>query len=81
MSTVSGTVTNIDHQRNTVTLRTDTGSMNLKLSPSALQNLEQGEQVTLEIGVRQSTPAASPTMDAARQHKMNRSRQDKTDKR
>ena len=81
MSTVSGTVTSIDQQRNTVTLRTVTGSMNLKLSPSALQNLEQGEQVTLEIGVRQSTPAASPTMDAARQHKMNRSRQDKTDER
>lgn len=64
MSTVSGTVTNIDQQRNVVTLKTDTGSMDLKLSPAALQNLEQGEQVTLQIGVRQSAPAASPQMDA-----------------
>lgn len=79
-STVSGTVTNIDEQKGTVTLKTDAGSMSLNLSPTALRNLQQGQQVTLQIGVQPASPAASPTMDGSRQPAMEGSRQDKEGK-
>lgn len=57
--TMTGEVTAVDRQQGRVTLRTDRGTFQLPLPPSALQNVQEGERMTVRVDAGGS-PAASP---------------------
>ena len=52
---VTGEVARIDHAKGLVTLKTAEGAMDLHFPPSALQGINEGDRVDVELGLR---PAA-----------------------
>lgn len=64
--TITGEVTRLDRQKGTVTLKTDRGSFDLHFPPTSLQNVKQGERITVEMGFKRAdAAAASPRMDSS----------------
>jgi len=60
--TMTGTVTSIDRKTGMLSLKTDEGNMMLHFPPSKVQNIKDGERVTVELGIRpDTTPSASPS--------------------
>ena len=57
--TMQGEVTKVDAKKGWVNVKTSEGSMKLHFPPPALQNLKKGDQVTVELGLRDISPAAS----------------------
>jgi osmotically-inducible protein OsmY len=63
VQTLTGEVTKIDAQRGLLTLKTDEGSFELSFPPSSLQDVEQGERISVRLGFTEvNETAASPTM-------------------
>jgi hypothetical protein len=60
-ATVTGEVQSVDQESGRLTLSTPDGQIVARFPPVALQNVKQGDQVTLAIGLMESNqPAASP---------------------
>jgi hypothetical protein len=59
---VEGEVTQIDKKKGTVTLRAEDGrTMNLHFPAAALQDIDKGDRVTVEMSIREAgAPAAAP---------------------
>jgi hypothetical protein len=58
-------VTSVDHRSGKLTLQTVDGPFTVTFPPAAVQGVEQGEQVTVAIGLRrQGAPSASPRTDS-----------------
>lgn len=59
---MTGEVTKLDKQKGRLSLKTQEGTLDLHFPPSALQNVQQGDRITVELGMRPAdgTPAASP---------------------
>jgi hypothetical protein len=57
---VTGQVSRIDKQSGRLTLNTAEGPMTVKFPPVAVQNVNQGDQVTVAFGLVESSPSASP---------------------
>jgi len=63
---VTGEVTNVDHQSGKITLRTVDGEVNATFPPAAVQNVRQGDRVSLAIALTTaSSPSASPNSPSA----------------
>ena len=58
--TMDGTVTKVDAKKGWIDVKTPDGSMKLHYPPSALQNVKKGDAVTVELGIKDNGPAASP---------------------
>ena len=58
--TMEGTVTKVDAKKGWVDVKTSEGSMKLHYPPSALANVKKGDSVTVELGIKDHGPAASP---------------------
>ena len=58
--TMEGTVTKVDAKKGWVDVKTPEGSMKLHYPPSVLQNVKKGDKVTVELGLKDHGPAASP---------------------
>jgi osmotically-inducible protein OsmY len=66
LHTMTGEVTKLDHQKGTVTLKTDTGTFDLQLPPASLQNVTPGAKIAVEMGVKNlDGAAASPRTDGS----------------
>jgi hypothetical protein len=60
--TMTGTVTSIDRKTGRLSLKTDEGKLMLHFPPSKVQNITDGERVTVELGIKPDTlPSASPS--------------------
>jgi hypothetical protein len=60
--TMTGTVTSIDRKTGMMGLKTDAGTLMLHFPPSKIQNIKDGERVSVELGVKPETmPFASPS--------------------
>jgi hypothetical protein len=58
---MTGEVTKIDQQKARLSLKTSEGTMELHLPPSALKEVERGDRITVELGLKDAaTPATSP---------------------
>lgn len=57
---LTGQVTSIDRATGQVTVQTDRGQVQLPFPSSALQNVQQGDRVTVRLEVQGASPAASP---------------------
>ena len=61
MARVTGEVTSVDHQSGKLTIKTVDGDVNATFPPDAVQNVRQGDQVSVAIGLMDmSSPSASP---------------------
>jgi len=58
--TMDGTVTKVDAKKGWIDVKTPDGSMKLHYPPAALQNVKKGDSVTVELGLKDNGPAASP---------------------
>ena len=58
--TMEGTVTKVDAKKGWVDVKTSEGSMKLHYPSSVLQNVKKGDKVTVELGLKDHGPAASP---------------------
>jgi hypothetical protein len=52
--TLTGEVTSVNHTDGSLTLKTREGDLMLRLPPAALANVEQGDRVTVDLGLTQS---------------------------
>jgi hyperosmotically inducible protein len=50
--TMIGQVTSIDHNDGHLTLKTDEGTLRLHFPPSSLSNVQSGDRVSVELGIR-----------------------------
>jgi hypothetical protein len=57
---VTGQVSRVDKQSGRLTLSTSEGPITVKFPPMAVQNVNQGDQVTVAFGLMESNPSASP---------------------
>jgi hypothetical protein len=58
---VTGTVKSVDHQSGKLTLSGSEGDINVRFPAAAVQNVQQGDLVTVAVGlVEQNAPSASP---------------------
>ena len=57
---MEGTVTKVDAKKGWIDVKTSEGSMKLHYPPSVLQNVKKGDRVTVELGLKDNGPAASP---------------------
>lgn len=48
---VTGEVTDVDHAKGRLGVRTDEGDLVLHFPPSAIQNVKQGDRVTVQLGM------------------------------
>jgi hypothetical protein len=51
---MEGEVTKVDKRTGKVTLKTDTGSLDLQFPPSALEKVEQGDRITVRLSMKGS---------------------------
>jgi osmotically-inducible protein OsmY len=62
--TMTGKVTSLDRSRGHVTLQTAEGKLDLQFPPASLQNVRQGDRLTVRLGVKEiGNAAASPRME------------------
>jgi len=60
--TMTGTVTSIDRKTGMLGLKTEAGDLTLHFPPSKMQNIKDGERVTVELGIKpEMAPSASPS--------------------
>lgn len=52
--TMSGTVRNLDRQTGMVSLNTDAGELRLHFPPQALQNVKEGDTITVSLALQES---------------------------
>ena len=57
--TMSGTVTTIDHQSGAVGLNTDAGELKLHFPPTSLQNVKEGDTITVSLAFHEGGTSAS----------------------
>jgi len=50
--TMSGQVVNVDHNNGHLTMKTDEGNLMLHFPPSSLTNVNPGDRVTVQLGIR-----------------------------
>ena len=53
---MSGTITAIDHQKGVFDLRTDAGTLTLQFPASAVRDLKEGDEITMQVAFMQDTP-------------------------
>jgi hypothetical protein len=58
---VTGEVSSVDKQSGKLTLKTPDGPLTVTFPPVAVQNVKQGDMVTVAVGLVESNPSASPT--------------------
>jgi hypothetical protein len=51
--TMSGTVSTVDHQTGMVSLNTDAGELKLHFPPQALQNVKEGDTITVSLALQE----------------------------
>ncbi len=51
--TMSGTVSNLDRQTGMVSLNTDAGELRLHFPPQALQNVKEGDTITVSLALQE----------------------------
>ena len=56
---MTGEVTKIDPQKGTVTMKTETGTFALHFPAAFLQNVKQGGQITVEMGLSDADAGAA----------------------
>jgi hypothetical protein len=56
---MTGTVTDIDHDKGTVTLKTDAGPLSLHFPPSAVEGMKEGDKATVELAISPESGASS----------------------
>ena len=66
---VTGEVTALDKEKGTLALRTQEGTLQLRFPPRALQDVAQGDRITVELGMKpaDAAGAASPRTNAGMQ--------------
>ena len=52
MQTLTGEVTSIDHSSGKLSVKTEQGTMDLSFPPSAVQNVKQGDRLTVSLGAQ-----------------------------
>jgi hypothetical protein len=58
---MTGTVTDIDHQTGKLSLNTQVGELDLHFPPPALKDVKEGDQLTVHLGfMKGSAASASP---------------------
>ena len=57
--TMSGTVTTVDHQTGLVSLNTDVGELKLHFPPPSLQNVKEGDTVTVSLALQEGAAAGA----------------------
>lgn len=53
--TMSGEVTEVDHNQGKLKLKTQEGTLDLHFPPSALQNVKKGDRVSVELALKADT--------------------------
>ena len=59
VQTLTGEVSKIDHQKGSLTLKTDSGSFDFSFPPSSLQGVKQGERINVQLGFKEADGAAA----------------------
>jgi hypothetical protein len=57
---MTGEITKLDKQHGLLTLKTPEATLDLHFPPPAVQDLSQGDRITVELGLRETMPSASP---------------------
>jgi len=57
---MDGEVTKVDAKKGWVDVKTPEGSMKLHFPPAALADVKKGDRVSVELGLKDLGPAASP---------------------
>ena len=57
--TMSGTITTIDHSTGILGLKTEAGELTLHFPPPTIENLKEGETITVSLGFRPGATKSS----------------------
>jgi hypothetical protein len=57
---MEGKVTKVDAKKGWIDVKTQEGSMKLHFPPSALEGVKKGDAVTVDLGIKDNGPSASP---------------------
>jgi hypothetical protein len=63
---MSGTVTDIDHQTGLLSLKTGAGELQLHFPPQAIKDVKEGDQLTVHLGFSKGGAASATPSQRAR---------------
>jgi hypothetical protein len=63
---MSGTVTDIDHKTGKLSLKTGVGELDLHFPPEALQEVKEGDQITVHLGFSTGSTATGTPQKKSR---------------
>jgi hypothetical protein len=57
---MQGTITSLDEKKGWIHLKTEEGTMILRVAPESLQGLKKGDRATVDLALKDNGPAKSP---------------------
>ena len=61
--TMRGTVSKIDHQEGTISVKTSEETLDLHYPPAAIKDLKEGDEVAVHLGITKQNKTAATSME------------------